>query len=114
MSSLGEAEILRPGQPQLLFQPGSDKGKKSRPQRHHLSGERWNGNVRGNQVPLCSGTASHECYGQTVRLIYGQRQARFLLFGQVHEDGLKRKAMLGGTTFVNVFFNELRINQIRI
>ncbi len=34
---------------------------------------------------------------------------KYHIFGHVHEDGLKRKAMLGGTTFLNVsYFEELR------
>lgn len=34
---------------------------------------------------------------------------KFHIFGHVHEEGLKRKAMLGGTTFLNVaYFNQLR------
>ena len=33
------------------------------------------------------------------------------IFGHVHEEGLQRKAMLGGTTFLNVsYFEELRRN----
>ena len=34
---------------------------------------------------------------------------KYHIFGHVHEEGLKRKAMLGGTTFLNVsYFEELR------
>ncbi len=34
---------------------------------------------------------------------------KFHIFGHVHEEGQKRKAMLGGTTFLNVaYFNQLR------
>ena len=34
---------------------------------------------------------------------------KYHFFGHVHEEGLKRKAMLGGTTFLNVsYFEELR------
>lgn len=33
---------------------------------------------------------------------------KYHIFGHVHEEGLKRKAMLGGTTFLNVsYFEEL-------
>ena len=33
------------------------------------------------------------------------------IFGHIHEEGLQRKAMLGGTTFLNVsYFEELRRN----
>jgi len=36
---------------------------------------------------------------------------KYHIFGHVHEEGLKRKAMLGGTTFLNVsYFEELRRN----
>ena len=36
---------------------------------------------------------------------------KYHIFGHVHEEGLKRKAMLGGTTFINVsYFEELRKN----
>ncbi len=36
---------------------------------------------------------------------------RYHIFGHVHEEGLQRKAMLGGTTFLNVsYFEELRRN----
>ncbi len=39
---------------------------------------------------------------------------KYHIFGHVHEEGLKRKAMLGGTTFLNVsYFEELRKNQGR-
>ena len=34
---------------------------------------------------------------------------KYHIFGHVHEEGLQRKAMLGGTTFLNVsYFEELR------
>ena len=34
---------------------------------------------------------------------------KFHIFGHVHEEGLKRKAMLGSTTYLNVsYFDELR------
>ncbi len=34
---------------------------------------------------------------------------KYHIFGHVHEEGLKRKAMLGGTTFLNVaYFHYLR------
>ena len=34
---------------------------------------------------------------------------KYHIFGHVHEEGLKRKAILGGTTFLNVsYFEELR------
>ena len=34
---------------------------------------------------------------------------KYHIFGHIHEEGLKRKAMLGGTTYLNVsFFEELR------
>lgn len=34
---------------------------------------------------------------------------KYHVFGHVHEEGLQRKAMLGGTTFLNVaYFNQLR------
>lgn len=34
---------------------------------------------------------------------------KYHVFGHVHEEGLQRKAMLGGTTFLNVaYFNKLR------
>ena len=34
---------------------------------------------------------------------------KYHIFGHVHEEGLKRKAMLGGTTYLNVsYFEELR------
>lgn len=36
---------------------------------------------------------------------------KYHIFGHVHEEGLQRKAMLGGTTFLNVsYFEELRRN----
>ena len=36
---------------------------------------------------------------------------KYYIFGHVHEEGLQRKAMLGGTTFLNVsYFEELRRN----
>ena len=36
---------------------------------------------------------------------------KYHIFGHVYEEGLKRKAMLGGTTFINVsYFEELRKN----
>ena len=36
---------------------------------------------------------------------------KYHIFGHVHEEGLKRKAMLGGTTFLNVsYFEEVRRN----
>ena len=36
---------------------------------------------------------------------------KYHIFGHAHEEGLKRKAMLGGTTFLNVsYFEELRKN----
>ena len=36
---------------------------------------------------------------------------KYHIFGHVHEEGLKRKAMLGSTTFINVsYFEELRKN----
>ena len=36
---------------------------------------------------------------------------KYHIFGHVHEEGLLRKAMLGGTTFLNVsYFEELRRN----
>jgi predicted phosphodiesterase len=39
---------------------------------------------------------------------------KYHIFGHVHEEGLQRKAMLGGTTFLNVsYFEELRRNQGR-
>ena len=38
-------------------------------------------------------------------------QPNYPIFGHVHEEGLQRKAMLGGTTFLNVsYFEELRRN----
>lgn len=38
-------------------------------------------------------------------------QPKYHIFGHVHEEGLQRKAMLGGTTFLNVsYFEELRRN----
>ena len=34
---------------------------------------------------------------------------KYHIFGHIHEEGLKRKAMLGGTTYLNVsYFEELR------
>ena len=34
---------------------------------------------------------------------------KYHIFGHVHEEGLKRKAMLGSTTYLNVsYFDELR------
>lgn len=37
---------------------------------------------------------------------------KYHIFGHVHEEGLQRKAMLGGTTFLNVsYFEELRKNR---
>ena len=34
---------------------------------------------------------------------------KYHIFGHVHEEGLQRKAMRGGTTFLNVsYFEELR------
>ena len=34
---------------------------------------------------------------------------KYHIFGHVHEEGLKRKAMLGGTPYLNVsYFEELR------
>ena len=34
---------------------------------------------------------------------------KYHIFGHVHEEGLKRKAMLGSTTYLNVsYFEELR------
>lgn len=39
-------------------------------------------------------------------------QPKYHIFGHVHEEGLQRKAMLGGTTFLNVsYFEELRKNR---
>ena len=39
-------------------------------------------------------------------------RSKYHIFGHVHEEGLQRKAMLGGTTFLNVsYFKELRKNQ---
>ena len=36
---------------------------------------------------------------------------KYHIIGHVHEEGLQRKAMLGGTTFLNVsYFEELRRN----
>ena len=36
---------------------------------------------------------------------------KYHIFGHVHEEGLQRKAMLGGTTYLNVsYFEELRRN----
>lgn len=36
---------------------------------------------------------------------------KYHIFGHIHEEGLQRKAMLGGTTFLNVsYFEELRRN----
>ena len=36
---------------------------------------------------------------------------KYHIFGHIHEEGLKRKAMLGGTTYLNVsYFEELRKN----
>lgn len=36
---------------------------------------------------------------------------KYHIFGHVHEEGLQRKAMLGGTTFLNVsYFEDLRRN----
>ena len=36
-------------------------------------------------------------------------QPVYHIFGHIHEEGLKRKAMLGGTTYLNVsYFDELR------
>lgn len=38
-------------------------------------------------------------------------RTKYHIFGHFHEEGLKRKAMLGGTTFLNVsYFEELRRN----
>lgn len=40
--------------------------------------------------------------------VFGARP-KYHIFGHVHEEGLKRKAMLGSTTFLNVsFFEKLR------
>ena len=33
---------------------------------------------------------------------------KYHIFGHVHEEGLKRKAMLGGTTYINVSYFEER------
>ena len=42
-------------------------------------------------------------------LAVASARPKYHIFGHVHEEGLKRKAMLGGTTFLNVsYFEELR------
>lgn len=42
-------------------------------------------------------------------LAMGTARPKYHIFGHVHEEGLKRKAMLGSTTYLNVsYFDELR------
>lgn len=42
-------------------------------------------------------------------LAVASARPKYHIFGHVHEEGLQRKAMLGGTTFLNVsYFEELR------
>ena len=42
-------------------------------------------------------------------LLVAGSQPVYHIFGHIHEEGLKRKAMLGGTTYLNVsYFDELR------
>ena len=44
-------------------------------------------------------------------LAIASARPKYHIFGHVHEEGLQRKAMLGGTTFLNVsYFEELRRN----
>lgn len=44
-------------------------------------------------------------------LAVASARPKYHIFGHVHEEGLQRKAMLGGTTFLNVsYFEELRRN----
>ena len=44
-------------------------------------------------------------------LAISEARPKYHIFGHVHEEGLQRKAMLGGTTFLNVScFEELRKN----
>ncbi len=43
--------------------------------------------------------------------VVASARPKYHIFGHVHEEGLQRKAMLGGTTFLNVsYFEELRRN----
>lgn len=45
-------------------------------------------------------------------LAVASARPKYHIFGHVHEEGLQRKAMLGGTTFLNVsYFEELRKNR---
>ena len=42
-------------------------------------------------------------------LAMGTARPKYHIFGHIHEEGLKRKAMLGSTTYLNVsYFEELR------
>ena len=42
-------------------------------------------------------------------LAMGTARPKFHIFGHIHEDGLKREAMLGSTTYLNVaYFEHLR------
>lgn len=42
-------------------------------------------------------------------LLVAGAQPVYHIFGHIHEEGLKRKAMLGGTTYLNVsYFEALR------
>ena len=42
-------------------------------------------------------------------LTVASARPKYHIFGHIHEEGLQRKAMLGGTTFLNVsYFEELR------
>ena len=47
-------------------------------------------------------------------LTVASARPKYHIFGHIHEEGLQRKAMLGGTTFLNVsYFEELRRNPER-
>ena len=39
-------------------------------------------------------------------LAIASARPKYHIFGHVHEEGLKRKAMLGGTTYINVSYYE--------
>ena len=44
-------------------------------------------------------------------LAVASARPKYHIFGHVHEEGIQRKAMLGGTTYINVsYFEELRRN----
>ena len=56
------------------------------------------------------GFLDHDTGDKNLYLAIAGARLKYHIFGHVHEEGLQRKAMLGGTTFLNVSYFERLIH----